>query len=199
VSADLTTRYLSACLAARTVVAGCPLHPFTLGHAHLLAAATQWRPWGDSFLPGEVPTALWICSRPWRKAARSMHRVPSDWVWRTAWRMRKAGALARTCLEFGQWIDRSMQAPEVRIRQSAGVPAQARHCVNAPLLARLRLFATCDLGLQEPFDMLVGELLWLWLSFAENEGGLNLVDENGIEFREWCEEQDRLNGVEHKN
>lgn len=191
---DLSARYLASCLPSGARAAGLALHPFTLGHAHLLSAATPWRPLDEPLLIGDLAPALFVCSRPWQAAARGMHRKQFWFALRLSWRLRSAGQVMRAFRDLCEWLARSTSCPELRVKKPQGNGAPRRPA-GSPLLLRLRLFATRELHASDPFDLLFSELLWLMTSAWEEEGAASLVGDQDIDFRSWCEEQDRLRGA----
>lgn len=194
VEGDLTSRYLAASVPDAIQVAGLRLHPFTLGHAHLLAAAIpRWRPLESGLEIEDLPAALFILSRPWRKAARRLSGSGGLFVWRLGLHLRSTRRIVEAFTLLNGWLTLSCSGPEAKaVQRSPREQAAPPRRIGAPLLLRLRLFATQELGAAEPFDFLVSELLWLWLSYFEAEGSATLVSDADMNFREWCEEQDRL-------
>jgi hypothetical protein len=123
-----------------------------------------------------------------------MHRKQWLFALRLAWRLRSAGQVLLTFRLLNEWLARSTSCPELRPSKPS-VNGAPRHPAGAPLLLRLRLFATRELHALDPFDLLVSELLWLMTSAWEEEGAASLVGDKDIEFRAWCHDQDRLRGT----
>jgi hypothetical protein len=89
------------------------------------------------------------------------------------------------------WLGHATFCPELRSRKTSGNGGPPRRPAGAPLLLRLRLFATRELSAADPFDLLLAELLWLWVAHFESEGTLSLVGDSDFGFRAWCDEQDK--------
>lgn len=191
---DSTDRYLSRLYPQRYRVLGVDLVPFTFGHAHVLANATEWRPF-DQFQPTTeiVATGLYVCSRPWRVAERG---VGSGGGQRFAKRLGLVAALTRANMDdkaevFCEYLVTSTTGPALRPVLSRANHTPSR-LAGAPLLARVRLFAFQVLHRQDGgMDMLFGDLLWMWATYREIEGVNRVENENERKFREFCEEQDR--------
>lgn len=193
--ADATSRYLELVASRRWRVLGVPLVRMTLGHSHVLAEATGWRPLEGSTIDGETfVTGLFICSRPWRRAQRGLGRWPADvFGWRLGLLSALAGAdLSEKAEVFAQYLDINAGGPRVAANVSDGRPRGPGRMYGSALLARLRLFACERLGERwdTAMDVPMAELLTLWAAHGEASESFRVLNDQDLSFDEFCRQED---------
>jgi hypothetical protein len=194
---DATARYLSRVLAPRWQILGVRLLPLTLGHAHLLSASTSWRPWetgvdGEALAPG-----LFICSRPWRKAAAQMISVRARlFALHLGWRAARRKVNMQERLQvFADYLEVHTGSPECRAAlRPKGERVRPAIPSGMPLLVWLRLFACQELSCQEPLDMPFADLVWMWTAHLDSKGVVHTLNDDEFGFREWIAGQERQGG-----
>ena len=175
-------------------IAGARLHPLSCGHVLLLSRLTGWEPLGTEYPAEDIPSGLFVCSRPWREAWRGVG------TWRSRRFLRRVArnvALPEVGKAWADYLERALVLPVFRRTnraQQRGLNVPAARPVGAPFLLRLRLFALAELGLGEDgfCDMGLADLVWLWLARAEDLGEVRLSDDKEFDFVDWAKEQDRL-------
>lgn len=187
---DATASYCARVFPPEWRVMGVLLHPLTLGHAHLLCAATNWRPFEPYHMDDQLFAAgLYICSRPWRKV-----RLESNAPYWFACRLAIQGRLARVDLAekggaFSDFLLWHTSGPRVRpiVEKTGSGPGRP---LGSPVLARLRAFAAPHGGM----DALFGEVYWLWAAQEEASGNFRVLNEGETSFDDYCQAEDARGG-----
>lgn len=189
---DATASYTARVFPPTWRVLGHRLHTLTLGHAHLLCAATEWRPFEPYAMTDQLfASALYICSRPWRKV-----RLDS---WRAEWfavGIAIRGKLARVDLtekgavlaDYLRWHTSGPSLLPAREAKPHGPYARAARELGSPVLARLRMFA----GPYGGMDALLAETYWLWAVAQEEAGNVRIATPGDRSFEEYCAAEDAL-------
>jgi len=191
---DATGRYVARVLAPQWQILGVRLLPFTLGHAHLLSASTTWRPWETGLEPDALIPGLYICSRPWRVAARTLEgRRPRWFAWWLGGRAaRRKVNLAERLRVFHDYLEVHTSTPECRAAlRPKGERTRPQIPSGIPLLAWLRLFAYQELRQVEPMDVSFAVLAWMWTAHLDSKGVIHTLNDDEYGFREWIAEQEQ--------
>jgi len=180
---DATRSYAARVLPPTWRILGKRLHSLTLGHAHLLCAATEWRPWEPYEMTDELfATGLYVCTRPWRKV-----RLESRGAAWFAVGLAIRGRLARTNLAekgaaFADYLLWHTSGPRIRANASRAKLDAAPRTLGSPPIARLRIFAQPFGGL----DALMAEIYWLWAAHEEEAGTLRVMNQGEMYFDDFC-------------
>lgn len=193
---DQETKYLARVFPQPWRVCGRLLHAFTLGHAHVLAASTKWRPFGKvPEDPAFLPLGLFVATRPWRQAADGIRMVrPAE---RFAAFLGFSSFALRVDVEekrevFAEYLEASTSFPD--LRPTPAMPGQVRtRRAGAPLLARLRMFGMRELGLgASAMDLPFVDLAWMFAAAFEDDGRAYLVNDTDDDFDRYCREQEEI-------
>jgi hypothetical protein len=196
---DASAEYLAGATPGRWQVLGVRLLPMTLGHAHVLASRTAWRPMQSCRVDaGILATTLYVCSRPWRIALRGVDG------WRAQTYALWCGAVARAqraSLEAKAEVVRDYLDAHSSVRRLApplrrGRERDGGRYLGTPFLARLRLFAAHRLHVPmgAEMDLPMADLVWLWAADAEERGILRLLNASEESFDEFCRRMDEEGG-----
>lgn len=179
-------RWLAAMLPDPVELAGVRLRPMTCGHALLLARLTGWEPLVREFALEDLPVALFILSRDWRKAAEEIVQ-PQAHAWLES--LARRTNLTECAHAWSQYLTTTLVLPGF---QRTLTPTPGQRGPGTPLLLRLRLFALRDLGLSpDGFeDLIFSDLIWLWLAHLEDEGAVRLLTEEDEAFERWVQEEE---------
>lgn len=189
---DTTAIYCARVFPPPWRIMGVPLLPLSIGHAHLLAASTPWRPFEAYAMDDRIfATGLYICSRPWRKVR--LHSLRAGWF---GIGLALRGRLARVDLcekgtLFAEYLLFHTSGPRLRpvLEASRGLQrpeSSGLRRFGSPLLARLRSFAIPHGG----FDCLFADAYWLWSVHEETQGHLRVLNEDEGTFDDYCEAED---------
>ena len=173
--------YSTAVFPDRYRACGVRLLPLTLGHALLLDRLDN--PFGSHSLldpKAKLPTfgdlllAVFIVSRPWRRAER---QVDTPWVrWWTAWKLTTCRwSVARDSDSVMAWHKANWRCPRMRsIRTEDGTGPER----GAELLNVLTVFACKHLNCtpQTALDLRVAQLQYDFACHAEESGVVQIVD-----------------------
>jgi hypothetical protein len=188
---DATQSYCARVSPPAWRILGHRLHPLTLGHAHLLCASTEWRPFESYEMTDQVfATGLYICSRQWRKA-RLHSNAPYWFATFLAIRARITRSnLTEKGQVFADYLLWHTSGPKLRPMPESGSRggpyARASRVMGSPVLARLRTFAAPHGGM----DALFGDIYWLWAATQEAEGGLRVINSGEMTFDDYCARED---------
>lgn len=190
---DQTARYLDRVFPRRWRILGVNLQPFTLGHAHVLASVTDWRPFEEfSIDQGFLASALFICSRDWRKALKTLNGAGERFAVWIGLTIRWGAPNMRDQAEaLSEYISYSSTGPAVSAPpRDPKAPPQRQ--AGSPILARLRLFAQRDLHLGDhAMDANFADTFWLWSISLEEQARARIRNEAELQFDDFVEEQNR--------
>jgi hypothetical protein len=172
--------YLLAAIPEPVTILGHPLDAFSLGHAKAL------RRFKNAFAVGGVPTigdlltAVFICSRPYRQAISDL-KNPELGAYLEDWQ-KQIGAFdfAQKCTEFKQYIDEANRWPHLH------EPEEGGRIPGAPFIQRVQLILQGRLNhsLEEALNKPWGEALHDYFAFWELEGQIKIFgqdDEDHLE------------------
>jgi hypothetical protein len=165
------SRYSAVLFPDRPIVAGFKLEAPQLGHLFLL--------WRMGCLPlkrdiGKIITALYILSRPWKKAQRGLD---SHWI---DWRFKLWGAQIRPT-SYGRML--IANAIEDHLEDAWSGPeiweGEAGEKLGAPLLQVLkcRLMHLFNLSQEEALSYSLKEAIWDTSCHLEDQGRIEIVSD----------------------
>lgn len=178
----MAAAYYTAAEPKRRRILGQVLEPFTIGHAHLLAAR------GNPFCPiTGVPAAqdlcslidaVFICAHDYAGAKRALR---SPWL---NWKLKKWG---ERCRGFDFLIERELFRRHLAdVTTPPEVWSSAGRELGSPTLVLLwqHLRWTRDLSEAETMDYPFGKALWDYLAFHETRGNLQICNATEREMME---------------
>jgi hypothetical protein len=151
---------------------------------------TGWQPLATQFKLDDLPIAVYVTSRSWREAAMGIAKPEaSQFVEALANKV----TLPECATAWTNYLSAQLVVPGFR-RVPMAKNGETARPPGAPFLLRLRLFGMrhLHLGPDELEDMVLADLVWLWLCHAEEEGAIRLYDDEEIQFEAWCRAQDLL-------
>lgn len=163
---DALREYARRCWPGRWTVAGIRLAPYTLGHAILRATLE------DPAGPGTLAAHLWVCSRPWHRAARGM-----DGWWARWWICGTARKLILTdCAAAMSWFAVYLQAEGKGPRLSGGGDGRPS---GAPWELIVKNVLMGPLGHTEraAMDLPMGQALWEAAAWLESQDSLEIQNQ----------------------
>lgn len=180
--------FASAIFPDRWACAGLPLHTHTLGHALLLqrlgspfAGRPGNAPAAGGF--GQLVTALYICTRPWRRALRGVDsRVSRWWI---AWHMGRVAEHGEVTAraELHAYLSDAWPSVKWWTTPQAGSRASGADYIHS-LLTGQRL---TGLSLDQALDVPLGVAIWDLAQRAEREGVITIRTEHDEDMLELYE------------
>lgn len=189
---DLERQFAEALFPVQRFTLCVGLRPLTLGHVFLLHRARSPFVAGGAASRGDLLLALFICSRPWRKASRQI-----GGLWFRAWccLVPSWGMAWQHGLEqFGDYLRRSITHPKIVVRKK---PNAGENHQESALSAFQLLFANQTYHWRRPkadaLDTTVEEAGWDWAYWLElsTSGGAGFETDLEQAVRTECEKTER--------
>lgn len=192
---DQTARYIDRVFPRRWRILGVRLRPFTIGHAHVLAGASAWRPFQDFEIDDSfLVTALYVCSRNWRMAKATLDLAGGWFAIRLGLSIRRNRPdLSEKAEVLSEYLVYSTSGPAVTgVPRDPKLPAPRQ--AGAPTLALLRLFAAEKLGLgpSKAMHANFSETFWMWATWLEEQGHARIRNQGELEFDKFVAEATEL-------
>lgn len=180
---SLDQTYARIAFPPRRTVYGVRLEDYTLGHAMLIQRLDLdvYAGWGSLAL------AVFVCSRPWRRAVATLNDRKSRllrqwWTWR-AYILYGDEGMAAATEAMWEWIIEAWTLPEFWERQKDPDQLLDPKERNAPLLQRLRLLWSqqFQINLDAAMDLPMQRALWDSACRMESEGHIEWVDDSTLD------------------
>jgi len=174
-----------AALPAPTKVCGIPLRPYSLGHELLLVAEASPFLTGGGVFPGDLLTAIWICSSTFEGAKRSQNSwlyLPRLWLTKRMVAKACAKNLDRESAAFVEYREEGIL--ELPLSDVMEPGEKTPRTPGSPYILRLHQFLVERLRKSEAdaWDYPVGLAKIRWSTYYEEQHGLKVYNEDNVEM-----------------
>jgi hypothetical protein len=194
----LLRQYAAALLPDERRVLGRVMLPMTLGHALLLARLNSPFVVVQPTIPllGDLRLAMFVCSRPYARAAR---QVNGRYAWLRLYLMNVGlKHLLKGIEQFAAYVAASRSMPDsFDPEPSSGTGGWM---LRTPFLLQVKLSMKTDFGMSEAevMDVPLGQALWEFMGWQEMQGRKRLVGEQDADRQTDAEEALKKFGPELK-
>jgi hypothetical protein len=169
-------------------VGGMVMCQMQVGHWLLLARLGKLLAPPDPLGAGDLALAMYVCSRPWQKAARSMAK--GGWLFRVriAFLIRSGGRRARALAQWGDYVKWNTEKPV--FRSVSGESAKGLAVLNAPFwLTYLRRSKANGMTEEQAFGQRVKTVLWESVADQEDSGAVVWCSDEEMAIQEFVKAQ----------
>ena len=170
-------------------ICGLRMRQLTVGHARLLEAMGLWKP----ATPNDLLLAVFLCSRPFRDAVRSLDSITLPW--RLRWmrmRLGRAWDWKPSLVLWFRFVRYHREEPYAVAKPIDPSRPVVTHPINSPWLAHLRAFLCSEGGYSpESFDdQLLGQVVLDYYAILESKEKVVLANLTRTQMAKRKEERD---------